>query len=72
MAEVSKIENLEEKLVVANQGRQSEATGGPQNEVVGVVFAGMVAMVAVVTSPTTARYIVVFCNCSCACTLVAL
>ena len=27
VAEVSKIENLEEKFIVANQGRQSEATG---------------------------------------------
>ena len=41
-------------------------------KVVGVVFAGMVAMVAVVTSPTTAGCSVMYCNCSCSCSVVEL
>ena len=41
-------------------------------KVVGVVFAGMVAMVAVVTSPTTAGCSVMYCNCSCSCSEVEL
>ena len=49
MAEVSKIGNLQERLVVVNHGGQSESKDGP--EVVGVVFFGVVAMIAVVTSP---------------------
>ena len=48
VSEVSKIGNLKERLVVVNHGWQSESTDGP---VVGVVFFGMVAMVAVVTLP---------------------
>ena len=38
----------------------------------GVVFAGMVAMVAVVTSPTTGGCSVMYCNCSCSCSVVEL
>ena len=41
-------------------------------KVVGVVFAGVVAMVAVVTSPTTAGCSVMYCNCSCSCSVVEL
>ena len=41
-------------------------------KVVGVVFAGMAAMVAVVTSPTTAGCSVMYCNCSCSCRVVEL
>ena len=51
-------------------GWQSESTHGPK--VVGVVFFGVVAMVAVVTSPTTAGCSVVWCSCSCSCTVVEL
>ena len=36
------------------------------------MFAGMVAMVAVVTSPTTAGCSVMYCNCSCSCSVVEL
>ena len=50
MAEVSKIGKLQERLVVVNHGWQSESTDGPR-QVVGVVFFGVVAMVAVVTLP---------------------
>ena len=41
-------------------------------KMVGVVFAGVVAMVAVVTSPTTAGCSVMYCNCSCSCSVVEL
>ena len=41
-------------------------------KVVGVVFAGMVAMVAVVISPITAGCSVMYCNCSCSCSVVEL
>ena len=51
-AEVAKIRNLLEMLVVANHGWQSESTDGPK--LIGAVFFGAVAMVAVVTSPTIA------------------
>ena len=36
-------------------------------KVVGVRFSGMVAMVAVVTAPTSAGCSVVYCSCSCSC-----
>ena len=49
MAEVSKIGNLKERLVVVNHGWQSESL--MDRKVVGVVFFGVVAMVAVVTLP---------------------
>ena len=56
-AEVSKLGNLEERLVVVSHGRQSESTDGLK-KVVGVVFFGVVTTVAMVTwsvtSPTTA------------------
>ena len=51
MAEVYS-ENLKERLVAVVHGWQSESTDGLK--VVGVVFFGVVAMVAVVTPPTTA------------------
>ena len=41
-------------------------------KVVGVVFVGVVAMVAVVTSPTTAGCSVVYCSCSRSCSVVEL
>ena len=41
-------------------------------KVVGVVFLGVVAMVAVVTSPTTAGCSVVQCSCSCSCSVMEL
>ena len=41
-------------------------------KVVGVVFAGVVAIVAVVTSPTTAGCSVMYCNCSWGCSVVEL
>ena len=43
-------------------GWQNESTDGAN---LGVVFSGMVAMVAVVTSPQLLD--VVWCNCSCSC-----
>ena len=56
VAEVSKIGNLYERLVVVNHGWQSESTDGPKGGW-SCVF-GVAAMVAVVTwsvtSPTTA------------------
>ena len=56
MAEVSRIGNLQERLLVVNHGLQSESTDGP---VVGVVFFGVVAMIAVVTSPQLLDVVVV-------------
>ena len=57
VAEVSKIGNVQERLVVVNHGWQSESTDGPKGGW-SCVFFGVVAMVAVVawsvTSPTTA------------------
>ena len=41
-------------------------------KVVGVVFDGLVAMAAVVTSLTTAGCSVVCCSCSCSCSVVEL
>ena len=41
-------------------------------KVFGVVIGGMVAMVAVVTSPTTAGCSVVYCSCSRSCSVVEL
>ena len=41
-------------------------------KVVGVVFVGVAAMVAVVTSPTTAGRSVVYCSCSRSCSVVEL
>ena len=41
-------------------------------KVVGFVFVGVVAMVAVVTSPTTAGCSVVYCGCSCSGSVVEL
>ena len=41
-------------------------------KVVGVVFFGVVAMVAVVTSLTTAGCSVMYCSCSCSCSVVEL
>ena len=41
-------------------------------QVVGVVFFGVVAMVAVVTSLTTAGSSVTYCSCSCSCGVVEL
>ena len=38
--------------------------------VVGAMFFALVAMVALVTSPTTARCSVVWCSCSCSCNVV--
>ena len=49
MAEVSKIGNLWERLVLLNHGWQSESTDGPKGG--WSCFFGVVAMVAVVTSP---------------------
>ena len=50
MAEVSKIGNLEKRLVVVNHGWQSESTDAPTCGW-SCVFFGMVAMVAAVTLP---------------------
>ena len=60
-----------------NEVRSLWITDGRANplidrKVVGVVFAGKVAMVAVVTSPTTAGCSVMYCNCSCSCSVVEL
>ena len=49
MAEVSKIGNLWERLVLLNHGWQSESTDGPKGG--WSCFFGVVPMVAVVTSP---------------------
>ena len=49
---ISKIGNLEETLVVVNHEWQSGSLMG--RKVVGVVFFGVLAMVAAATSPTTA------------------
>ena len=51
-------------------GWQSESL--MDRKVVGVVFFGVAAMVAAVTSPTTAGCGVVQCSCSCSCSLVEL
>ena len=59
MAEGSKREKLKESLVVVNHGWQRESTNGPKGDWSCVVFLGVVAMVAVVTSPTTAGCCVV-------------
>ena len=48
-----KIRNLWERLVVVNHGWQSESTDGPKGGW-SCFFLGLVALVAVVTSPTTA------------------
>ena len=49
VAEVSKIGNLQERLVVVNHGWQSESTDGPKGG--WSYFFGVVAVVAAVTSP---------------------
>ena len=49
-----------ERLVVVNHGSPSESTDWPKGG--WNVFVGVVAMVAVVTSPTTARCSVVYCS----------
>ena len=53
-----------------NHGWQSESGPLMDRKVVEVVFFGVVAMVAVVTSPTTAGCSVVWCSCSCSCSMV--
>ena len=72
MAEVSKIGSLQERLVVVNHGWQSESTDGPKGGW-NCVF-GVVAMVAVVTSPhlldvvwcsAVVAVVVAYWSCSC-------
>ena len=55
-----------------NQGRQSESTDGPTGGWSCVFLLGVAAMVAVVTSPTTAGCSVVQCKCSCSCSVLEL
>ena len=54
--------------------RITDGRGNPliDRKVVGFVFVGVVAMVAVVTSPTTAGCSVVCCSCSRSCSVVEL
>ena len=70
MAEVSEEETYRRRsLLSITDGRVNPLI---DRKVVGVVFAGVVAMVAVVTSPTTAGCSVMYCNCSCSCSVVEL
>ena len=70
VAEVSEEETYRRRsLLSITDGRANPLI---DRKVVGVVFAGVVAMVAVVTSPTTAGCSVMYCNCSCSCSVVEL
>ena len=70
VAEVSEQETYRRRwLLWIRDGRAKPLI---DRKVVGVVFAGVVAMVAVVTSPTTAGCSVMYCNCSCSCSVVEL
>ena len=70
MAEVSEEETYRRGwLLVITDGRANPLI---DRKVVGVVFVGVVAMVAVVTSPTTAGCSVVCCSCSRSCGVVEL